>query len=104
MEPTGSTDESTQSGKQITESKHRTLRCFCRDFDYELSDDFGPGLYTLACWLTHNDEPYFGPSSWPGPEDENKKQRCRVRGNNEIIAYVVVDGVKSNELRWTQPG
>ena len=77
---------------------------FCRDFNYELSDGFGPGPYTLECWLTHNDEPYFGPSSWPGPEDEDKKQRCRVRGNNELVAYVVIDGVKSNELRWTQPG
>lgn len=72
---------------------------FCRDFSYELSGDFDPAPYTLECWVGSHRvaEPY----SWSGPE--YPKNGCRAKGNHLIVAYVVVDGVKSNELRWDQP-
>lgn len=74
---------------------------FCRDFSYELID-FGPGPYTLHCWLAHQNEPYGRNPSWAGPEYENKKNRCRVKGNIQLVPYVVVDGVRSNELQWVR--
>ena len=76
---------------------------YCRDFSYELSG-FGPPPYTLACWLSHENRPYKGPSSWAGPEYEDRKERCRVRGKFRLVPYVVVDGVKSNELEWPRTG
>lgn len=74
---------------------------FCRDFSYELID-FDPGPYTLECWLAHQKEHYWRNPSWAGPEYENKKNRCRVKGNFQLVPYVFVDGVKSNELRWVR--
>ena len=71
---------------------------YCRAFRYELSG-FGPGPYTLECWLDHYGvtRHYIRSSSWLGPEDEDI---CWVQGNRLLIPYVVVDGVESNRLHW----
>ena len=71
---------------------------YCRAFRYELSG-FGPGPYTLECWLDHYGvtRHYTRSSSWLGPEDEDI---CWVQGNRLLIPYVVVDGVESNRLHW----
>ena len=68
---------------------------FCKAFSYELIGDFGPGPHTLECWV--------GTRSWD-PYPFRGREGCRARGNHLIEAYVVVDGVKSNELRWSRPG
>ncbi len=72
---------------------------FCSDFSYELSG-FGPAPYTLACWISWESVPYKEQRSWAGPEREDKEERCKVKAKRSMVAYVVVDGVKSNELRW----
>ena len=73
---------------------------YCRAFSYELVG-FGPGPYTLECWLDHYGvtRHYERSRSWPGPEDEDI---CWVKGNRLLIPYVVVDGVESNRLRWSR--
>ena len=67
---------------------------FCRAFNYELIG-FGPGPHTYECLI--NNRP------WP-PYPVRGREGCRARGNKLIVAHVVVDGVKSNPLRWTRPG
>ena len=67
---------------------------YCREFDYEL-DGFGSGPYTLECWLNGTRR---GSRVWQGPE--YPERGCRVKGNILLVPYVIVDGVKSNELRW----
>ena len=68
---------------------------FCRAFDYKLIGDFGPGPYTLECWI--------GGKRWPPITLLNGQEVCRARGNSLIRAYAVVDGVRSsNELHWTR--
>lgn len=67
---------------------------FCRAFNYELIG-FGPGPHTYECLI--NDR------RWPSYPVRGR-EGCRARGNKLIVAHVVVDGVKSNPLRWTRPG
>ena len=67
---------------------------FCQAFNYELIG-FGPGSHTYECLI--NDQ------RWPSYPVRGR-EGCRARGNNLIVAHVVVDGVKSDPLRWTRPG
>ena len=67
---------------------------FCQAFNYELIG-FGPGPHTYECLI--NDRP------WP-PYPVRGREGCRARGNHLIVAHVVVDGVKSDPLRWPRPG
>ena len=111
-----SDDEETQPGDEETQSDGRKVRIkwgedlrrhsdpnisgwcegfvYCRKFDYELTG-FGPGPYKLECWLN---DIHWGSKIWSGPEERG----CRVKGNSLLVPYVVVDGVESNELRWSR--
>lgn len=65
-----------------------------RDYQYEFIGEFDPAPYTLECW-TNNRRVWFG--LWSGVPERG----CYSWGSGQTV-YVVVDGVKSNELRWTQ--
>lgn len=68
---------------------------FCQAFSYELIGDFGSAPYTLECYVSHQ--------RWE-PYPLRGREGCRARGKNLIDAYVIVDGVKSNELHWSRSG
>ena len=69
---------------------------YCRDFSYELTG-FGSGPYKLECWLNGSRRDSL---TWSGPEERG----CRVKGNIRLVPYVRVDGVPSNQLRWSRTG
>ena len=170
MEPTKSTDESTPSGKQITEPKRRMSRriaitvaavvlsgsglivinnsftfnifpwtqsddeenqpdvggevqsdgrsvrisvgtdasdrdecpqnTVCQNYDYELNG-FGSAPYTLECWERDDGGEWL--RTYNGPWSGTPERGCYSWVQGQTV-YVVVNGVKSNELRWTQPG
>ena len=67
----------------------------CRNYRYELTGlDLAP--YTLECWT--NDR-----LLWSGNWSGNPATGCYSWGSGQTV-HVVVDGVKSNELLWVQPG
>lgn len=63
----------------------------CRNLRYELSG-FGPGPYQLECWSPRGME-------WSGPWSGRAHAGCYFW--DKATAWVVIDGVKSNVLRWT---
>ena len=71
---------------------------FCRDFSYELIG-FGPGPYTLECWLHGTLRGTY--PNWSG-SSEHPLESCKVAGNIGLVPYVRVDGVRSNELQWVR--
>ena len=73
----------------------------CRNYRYELIGDFGPGHYTLECW---GRAAYMDSSRlmWSGNWSGNPATGCYSWGSGHTV-YVVVDGVKSNELFWSEP-
>ena len=66
-----------------------------RDYHYDFSDDFGSPPYTLECWID-------GSRRWAGIWSGRSTTGCYMWGDGGEIVYVVVDGVKSNELRWAR--
>ena len=67
---------------------------YCREFSYKLTG-FDSGPYALECWLNGS---RWESKVWSGPE--YPERGCRVKGNILLVPHVVVDGIKSNELRW----
>ena len=66
-----------------------------RDYHYEFTGDFGPGPYTLECWID-------GRLGWSGIWSGRPERGCWASGSGQTV-HVVVDGVKSNELLWDLP-
>ena len=72
-----------------------------RDYHYDWSGDFGPGPYTLECWARTSGGKWHlaGKLRWSGDSAEG----CYSWGESgQQTVYVVVDGVRSNELRWSR--
>ena len=70
-----------------------------RDYHYELIGDFDSAPHTLECWV---DGSRRWSGIWSGPE--YPERGCYMWGDGGEIVYVVVDGVKSNELLWGKAG
>ena len=104
-------DESRPDGREVriswgTDASGRT-GCpqgkVCLNYNYEFGEGFGPPPYTLECWFKGENErrwppPEEGPRIWFGEPEKG----CWVSGSSRTVSYVVVDGVKSNELPWVQ--
>ena len=69
----------------------------CRNYHYELTG-LGPAPYKLECWID-------GDRRWSGTWSGRPERGCWASGSAQIqtVFHVVVNGVPSNELSWTQP-
>lgn len=72
----------------------------CQNYDYELNG-FGSAPYTLECWERDDGSEWL--RTYNGPWSGTPERGCYSWVQGQTV-YVVVNGVKSNELRWTQPG